>query len=1160
MAARQQKWLMMSSGKPKIFPLKDRQIDAVEPDTNIWLSASAGTGKTQVLTARVFRLLLTEKVDPEHILCLTFTKAGAAEMAERINRQLAAWVRMDDTRLASDLAAIGASTGPDTRDRARTLFARVLDAQGGGLRIMTIHGFCQSLLASFPEEAAISSMFKPIEARDQKILAREALGDLLQEEERAGRPQIIEAIQRLSVRMGEEATEQFLMACAAKADAMEGLPSGILPFVRGLLGLPIDGDARSWLADRCRDEAIDVRSMTLLRDAMAEAGGKKEQERQLAIRFWLTLSPQERADGLANVHLAWATKTTGAPPKPTKGLLKALPDYDFIAGTLFEWSNGLLEKAVLFEYADLFAGALEAGRAFYHRYADAKKLHGVVDFDDMIRMTAKLLQKSDMAEWIRYKLDQRTDHILIDEAQDTNVSQWEIVGALAGEFFAGLGVEPERHRTLFTVGDFKQAIFGFQGTSPHNYANARTEFFGLAEASEKPFGDLSLDRSFRSTPPILQVVDATLEQLGHEQLGLDHKIPDHRSNYSGASGSVTLWKPIANRSDADEEDEESWASEEKRVFAQQLAVQIKQWLSPENPLWLEREDRALQPKDVLILVSKRDELSALIVARLFAEKVPVAGIDRIRLNQPLVVQDLLAAIRFVLQPNDDLNLASLLVSPLLGWSQEDLLARGYRGKDHREKSLWEFLRRQDALGEQIKPLMQLLAMADFNTPYQFLETILSGPMQGRRKLLARLSHAAVDPLDELLATALAFERDHIPTLQGFLDWFDRGDVEIKREQVEGGNEVRLMTVHGAKGLQAPLVILANATFDPASKKSGGFTIKLGEGTGPELEYPVVPIRKAERVGILAEHAAHADKIAMEEHWRLLYVAMTRAEEHLVVAGVLGPRAKGEVPELSWYGAIERGLIALGSEWRDDPDWFAVREYRVENQNKPTLSPVADGGVDQDRDEAPAPDWLFRSAPEESRPPRPLTPSHLGPDDASNPPPDLAMRDAAERGMLLHSLFQRLPNIAPERRQDVADRWLEKQKQIADAVRRSEIIKTVLAVMDNPAWSALFAPDSLAEAPIAAVVGEHVVSGTVDRLLITDDHIYVVDFKTGRRVPDNAGQAPVAYLRQMAAYVAALEKIFPDRPIKAGLLYSHGPQMLEIPPELIEQHKPGFERI
>ncbi|MEP6010664.1 MAG: double-strand break repair helicase AddA, partial [Parasphingorhabdus sp.] len=1051
----------MSSDKPKIFPLKDRQIDAVEPESNVWLSASAGTGKTQVLTARVFRLLLSENVDPEHILCLTFTKAGAAEMAERINRQLAAWVRMDDAKLGSDLAAIGASTKPAVRDRARTLFARVLDAQGGGLRIMTIHSFCQSLLASFPEEAGIASLFKPIEARDQKILAREALGDLLLEEEQSGRKSIIDAIQQLSVRMGEEATELFLMACASKADAMENLATGVLPFARQLLGLPIDGDAETWLMERCEDSAIDRRSMEVMRDAMAEFGGKKERERQLKIRLWLTLTPKERAAALSDVHLGWATKTTGAPPAATKGLLKALPDYDFVAGSLFDWSNGLLETKALFDYADLFAGALDAGRAFYHRYAAAKKLNGVVDFDDMIRMTASLLQKSDMAAWIRYKLDQRTDHILIDEAQDTNLAQWDIVRALAGEFFAGIGADPDRHRTLFTVGDFKQAIFGFQGTSPHNYSNARTEFFGLADASEQPFGDLSLDRSFRSTPPILNVVDATLDQLSHEQLGLDQPIPEHRSNYLDASGSVALWKPVSSVSDAESEDEESWASEEKRAFAQQLALQIKQWLSPEKPLWLDRENRPLEPKDILILVSKRDELSALIVARLFAENVPVAGIDRIRLNQPLVVQDLLAAIRFVLQPNDDLNLAGLLVSPLLGWTQEDLLANGYRGGEHAEKSLWEFLRGRRALADQIKPLLELLGMADFNTPYQFLETMLSGPMQGRRKLLARLSHAAVDPLDELLATALAFERDHIPTLQGFLDWFDRGDVEIKREQVEGGNEVRLMTVHGAKGLQAPLVILANATFDPASKKSGGFAIKLGEGSHLELEYPVVPVRKSERVGILAEHAAHADKIAMEEHWRLLYVAMTRAEEHLVVAGILGPKARGEVPELSWFGAIERGLMAMGCDWREDPDWKAVQEYRIENKNKPAAPPARATPIDGDQEPVSSPDWLFRPAPEESRPPRPLTPSHLGLDEASNPPPNLTMRDAAERGILLHSLFQRLPDIEPDRRSDVADRWLSKQKQICDPGRRAEIIETALSVMDTPQWASLFAPESLA---------------------------------------------------------------------------------------------------
>lgn len=1142
-----------------LHPLADKQADAVVPEDNIWLSASAGTGKTQVLTARVFRLLLRENVDPEHILCLTFTKAGAAEMAERVHRQLAAWVRMPQKELRQQLFAIGASNDPPTQERARTLFARVLDARGGGLRIMTIHSFCQALLGSFPEEAGIASSFKPIEERDQKILARQALGEMLLAEEASGQTEITSAIQALSIRMGEEAAEQYLMRCASRAEAMEALPEGpLLPFVRRLLGLPIEGDAESWLTERCSDDVINRSAMTSLRDAMAENGGKKEQARQLIIRQWLVLSDQERAAALPELHHAWTTKTTGAPHKPTNALLAAFPDYEDVTAQLMTWSSELLETATLFEYADLLSGALNAGRSFFHRYARAKKLKGVVDFDDMIRMTAKLLGQGDMSHWIRYKLDQRTDHILVDEAQDTNLAQWEIVDALAEEFFAGKGAQDDKLRTLFTVGDFKQAIFGFQGTSPHNYTKAREEFFAKAEASEKPFNPLSLDRSFRSTPPILKVVDETLRNIGHDQLGLDELVPPHRSHFAGEPGSVSLWRPIAHGASVDPDDEESWIEDEKRLFANKLAFQIKSWLSPENPLWLAREGRPLEPKDVLILVSKRDELSALIVARLFAENVPVAGIDRIRLNQPLVVQDLLSAIRFVLQPNDDLNLASLLVSPLLGWSQEDLLQHGYRGEQHKAQSLWEFLRRHDGLEDAIQPLRDLLNMADFNTPYQFLETILSGEMQGRKKLVARLSQAAIDPLEELLNTTLAFEQDHIPTLQGFLDWFDRGDVDIKRDQAEGGNEVRLMTVHGAKGLQAPLVILANATFDPANKRQGGFDIPDPLRPDENIEYPAVPVRKSERVKLLDAYSTIAAAREMEEHWRLLYVAMTRAEEHLIIAGTLGPKADGVVPEQSWYGAVERGLMSLNCDWQDNLQWIAERQYIESNIPKSVVS--GKERSDGKEDEALLlPEWVKKPAPEEARPPRPLTPSDLGPDNSTNPPPSDVMRAAAQRGILLHSLFQRLPDIDPQKRADVADRWLEKQKAVADVEQRHEIIQTALAVLENPAWSALFAPGSLAEAPIAAVVGEHVISGTVDRLRVTDSHIYVVDFKTGRRVPKRIEDAPVAYFRQMSAYVMALEKIFPDRPIKAGLLYSQGPTMLEIPDELIERHKPGLDR-
>ncbi|MEM8918813.1 MAG: double-strand break repair helicase AddA [Pseudomonadota bacterium] len=1141
----------------RLHSLAKEQARAVQPEHNIWLSASAGTGKTQVLTARVFRLLLRENVDPEHLLCLTFTKAGAAEMAERIRGQLAAWVRMPQKDLRQDLHAIGASNDPVTQERARTLFARVLDARGGGLRIMTIHSFCQSLLASFPEEAGISSLFRPIEERDQKILAREALSGLLQEEEAAGRTAVIEAIQALSVRMGEDAAEQFLMSCAQKADAMELMPTGVLPFVRQLLNLPMDVDPDTWLTERCRDENIDRHAMQMLQSAMADGGGKKEKKQQAVISRWLAATPEERARTLQDLHEAWATKSTGLPFKPTKGLLTVLPDYDKVASALAQWSSDLLGTATLFQYSDLFAGGLEAGRAFYFRYRDAKRLRGGVDFDDMIRMTAKLLSQGSMAEWIRYKLDQRTDHILVDEAQDTNLSQWDIVHALADEFFAGLGASGDRLRTLFTVGDFKQAIFGFQGTSPHNYTQARDEFFDRSSASGRPFKSLSLNRSFRSTPPLLEVVDRTFEQIGHQDLGLEQAIRRHHSFFDAAPGSVTLWKPVAHGVNASAGEDETWLEDEKRVFAQRLAEQIKQWLSPDTGLWLSQKGRFAEPQDIMILVSKRDDLSALIVARLFADNIPVAGIDRIRLNQPLVVQDLLAAIRFVLQPHDDLNLASLLVSPLLGWSQDDLLKHAYRGEKHGGKSLWDFLKSECSSQDAIAILRDLLNMADFNTPYQFLESILSGQIQGRMKLLARLSQAALDPLEELLNTALEFEQNHVPTLQGFLDWFDRGDVEIKRDQGDVANEVRLMTVHGAKGLQAPVVVLANATYDPANRQNSGFDISLGQGIGADLDYPVIPPRKSERVGVLAEHAEHAGAREMEEHWRLLYVAMTRAEEHLFAGGVLGPRARGRIPEASWHAAIERGLVSMDCSEGPIEHWDTSLSHRVgvsrqkaqasRYREERTLTPEGTA----------LPDWLHQPAPQESRPPRPLTPSDPGVDDAVSPPAGVTARTAMERGKLLHSLFQRLPDIAAERRAEIADRWLKNQKGVADSAKRTELVDVVLQVLHNPQWAGFFADKALAEAPIAAVVDDYVVSGTVDRLIVEEDRVLVIDFKTGRKLPRDLEDVPLSYLRQMASYRAALQKIFPDRPVQAALLFSEGPLLLELPNALLDRHKPGY---
>ncbi|MBX9814155.1 MAG: UvrD-helicase domain-containing protein, partial [Sphingomonas sp.] len=882
--------------------LKANQAKASAPAAHVWLAASAGTGKTQVLAARVYRLLL-RGTDPSAILCLTFTKAGAAEMAARVSARLAAWVRMPEPDLKKDLFALGEDHhDPALVARARVLFAKLLDAPGGGLRIQTIHGFCQALLAGFPLEAGLVPGFRPIEGREEAVLARETLAELLVTAEREGRLGLVDAVGALSLRLGEGGAEDFLRACAGARAALAALPSGIGPYVRDKLDLP-RGDIGEALAEACGDDRFDVAALRRIAAANRAWGAATGLAHADLAAAWLEAPPGERATMLAALRgIAFTGK--GEPRKYAAKLLAAAPDYAELAVALGTRCAELAAMAERARFADLFAAGLDAGRAYAEAYAAAKRARGLVDFEDLIQATVALLDQPGMGEWVRYKLDLATEHILVDEAQDTNVAQWSIIAALAGEFFAGEGTRA--HRTLFVVGDYKQAIFGFQGTDPLNFAAAERSFGGRARAAfdpdlgeGTPWHRLSLTHSFRSTRPILEFVDAAIEALPAPGMGLIAEREPHASEVAGP-GRVELWPPVVAGEEV--EGEEDWLGDHVRALATRIAKRIKAWLDPAAPLMLGAKGRALAPGDVMILVKRRGELAALIVARLYAEGVPVAGVDRLRLNAPLAVQDLLAAVRFALQPEDDLALASLLVSPLIGWSQDALLAAAAP----RATGLWRHLRAtQD--DERLAPLYDILARADLATPYQLLEHLLSGPLDGRRKLLRRLGEEARDPIDELLAAALDFETLATPTLQAFLDWFDRGEVEIKREAEGGGGAVRVMTAHGAKGLQAPMVILADACADPASAPRA----LLGWSPEGGAPLPMLRPRAAEKSGPLVDLVETAARRDLEEHWRLFYVAATRAEEHLVIAGSLGPRAQGVPPALSWYSAADKAFAALG---------------------------------------------------------------------------------------------------------------------------------------------------------------------------------------------------------------------------------------------------------
>lgn len=1163
---------MSGGANGNVFPLQDNQLTAAEPEVNVWLSASAGTGKTQVLSARVLRLLLRPDVEPSQILCLTFTKAGAAEMANRINAVLARWVRLPVAVLAKELGYLGADIGPETQERARSLFASVLDCPGGGLRIDTIHAFAQYLIGNFPEEAGLAPGTRVLDDRSRELLARAVLTDMIEEAEAAQDRAILDGLTQFTTRKDPGALHKWLMRAAAAQELWEGPASWQPPMagrVRQILGMPADADA-AWANDPLDPDVFPDHQLEAMLPSLDGWKAKTGQETAAFIRHWLALDGPARVEAVAGFYTTLLKKD--GDPRKMDGAAKADPQFPGRQEEIAEALRLVEERRKLLSCAAIVTSALEIGRAFAVRWEARKAREGWLDFADLIRKAAMLLGQSEAADWIRYKLDRHFDHILIDEAQDTNQSQWDIVDALIDDFFTGEGARGDKLRTIFTVGDYKQAIFGFQGTSPENFARAKERIHARIRAAqegirasrtnrrEPGWEDLDLGRSFRTADIVLDFVNRMIALLGFGAFGLDTPPRPHEG--TERPGLVTLWPPVFVSPEAGEasEDEDAeggrdWVPRNDTRLADKIADQVHRWVSLTEPFVLAKGARRhAQAGDIMVLVRQRKELAAQIVAKLNARGVPVAGVDRLRLGAPLAVKDVLAALRFAAQPQDDLALANLLASPLIGWSQDDILEHVPRAAKQR---LWDHLRRDDApafVAETAEKLRDLLRRADYQTPQGLIAWLLTGPWQGRARLVERLGAEANDPLDELINAAFAYEAEHWPSLAGFLTWFDAGTGDLKRDSDAASGQVRVMTVHGSKGLQAPIVILADATGAPGDP--GDLALEddpFGLAPDRKREVPLPPLSKAEKAGPVSDAEDAAKLAAMQEHWRLLYVALTRAEEALFIGGSLGKtEAKnGEPHEDSWYARI---APLFDSKELDDPLWGWRKEWGL---RAAPLEAKDSAGAGEAAPELPR--WMTTPIGPEPRPPRPLAPSAAGEEAGAEPPlPPEAARDAARRGSLIHKLLERLPDVPANARNEAARRWLERQAGDLPEAMRDEMLAAALGVLDHPGFGAIFSGEALAEVPLAATVDGVVVAGTADRLLIEERRITVVDFKTTRRPPASAAEVPLATLRQMAAYVAALEAIYPDREVRAGVLYTHAPVLFALDPQVLASHKHALQ--
>lgn len=1165
----------MSGGGGLVFPLAGNQRLAADPADNVWLSASAGTGKTQVLSARVLRLLLREDVSPSQILCLTFTKAGAAEMANRINAVLARWVRIDAVTLARELGNLGADIDPATQERARSLFASVLDCPGGGLRIDTIHAFAQFLIGNFPEEAGLAPGTRVMDDRDRELLAREVLTELFQEAERTHDVRLLDGITQFTTRKDPGSLHGWLMRAADAQELWEGRGSWQSPMdarVRQTLGMPADA-GEGWAAEVLHPDLFPDDILLAMLPALEGWKADTGQKAAAFVRQWLTLGLAERVIA-AGTFRDTLLKKDGE-PRAMAGAAKIEPRFTDYQSNIAEALREYETRRSLLACAETITSALEIGRAFAFKWEARKAREGLLDFGDLIRKAAALLGNSEAAEWIRYKLDRHFDHILIDEAQDTNQSQWDIVEALIDDFFAGEGARGDKLRTIFTVGDYKQAIFGFQGTSPENFARAKDRIRARITAAQDGirasrthrripgWQDLDLGQSFRTARIVLDFVNRMIGALGFAEFGLDREPAEHVG--AERPGLVVLWPPVVPEkaeSEGDEEDgaqgEQGWLARHDTLLAERIAEQVRRWVALEEPFVLAKGIRRhATAGDIMVLVRQRKELASQIVAKLHARGVPVAGVDRLRLGAPLAVRDVLAALRFAAQPHDDLSLANLLASPLIGWSQDDILAHVPRGKDLR---LWDHLRRKDApdlVQRTASKLRDLLRRTDYQTPQALIAWLLTGPWQGRAQLVARLGVEANDPLDELVNAAFAYETEHWPSLAGFLTWFDAGTGDLKRDSDSASGQVRVMTVHGSKGLQAPIVILADATGAPGDP--GDLSLEdnpLGEVLARNRMVPLPPLGKEERKGRIAEAEAAKKRAALQEHWRLLYVALTRAEEALFIGGSLNKvEAKKGVPhEDSWHARL--APLFEGEELAD-PLWTWRKEWG--ERADPLVPDDAAAAAGAGQPPVVLPPWALTPIGPEPRPPRPLAPSSAGEDKGAEPPlPPEAARHAARRGSLIHALLERLPEVAAAERAEAARRWLARQAGDLPEELREEMLASSLGVIDHPEFAPIFSGAALAEVPLAATVDGVVVAGTADRLLIEDGAVTVVDFKTTRRPPASASEVPAATLRQMVAYVAALEAIYPGRAVRAAVLYTHAPVLFALDRTALERHKNALQ--
>jgi ATP-dependent helicase/nuclease subunit A len=1139
--------------------VRDKQASASNPVSSSFVSANAGSGKTHVLVQRVTRLLLSG-VPPEKILCITFTKAAAANMAERVFTTLGHWVTLDDDALDEAIRDAGLPN-PTSRLRkvARELFARALETPGG-LKVQTIHALCTWLLQQFPFEANVPARFAVLDERDQTDMMERANLKVFLEAARAPDSVLGRALQTAMANAADVTFKDVVRdACLSRDHFMAwtdaaGSAEAAANQMSAVLGLG-PSDCIEDVEREIVDGPFLARARWLDIAGALDGGSKLDQNQANQLRASLGFIGTEQVDEYLCVFL-----TDKKEPRKTVLTQRFCDDNPSVA-RLFdnEWARllPLIEKRRAVVTRDRTAALLHIAIAAVANYRREKQKRGLLDYDDLIDKTLALLTKVS-AGWVHYKLDRGVDHVLIDEAQDTSPRQWDIVEHIISEFAAGEGARDGITRTVFAVGDEKQSIFSFQGAAPREFAERRQRFASRFRGAGLDFDSISFTYSFRSGAGVLRAVESAFQSPEiYQSITTDRDgMPPHLALDDAGPSLIELW-PLAK---ADEREEiEGWrapfddmsVTSPEVKLSRRIQAEVKRLVAGGTLTGPKGARRPLTYGDVLVLVRRRGNLFDAVIQALKHASIPVAGADRLKLTEHIAIIDLMNLADALLLPRDDLALAVALKSPLFGLDDDDLFVIAWE----RKGSLREALSLEAAANPKFQDALRRLEECErrfaYETPFAFYAWLLGGD-GGRQRILRRLGQEANDALDEFLELALNYERKAPASLQGFMAWLRSADTEVKRDMEISRDEVRVMTVHGAKGLEASVVIMVDTTSSPADTQRLRL-IQVPRGDGGNVT--VWAGKKAddpERVAA-AREAMLGD--TEDEYRRLLYVAMTRAADRLIVAGIKPGNSK-TIREFCWYDLVEKGLAASGlrEEIIETDDGKIKRYMRPEDD-------IQAGGVVADTTNAQRalPAWLRTPLPARAAASDLLRPSGASDDKARRirSGESVGQRtQALRRGTLVHRLLQSLPEVAVGRRRDASLNFLRRNAGDWSASDHEALATKVLDLIGDVRFAAVFGDGSRAEVPIVGRLersdgASMLVSGQIDRLVVTDTEVLIVDFKTNQSPPDSATDAPAAYIRQLALYRAVLALLYPQRPIRTALLWTETPELMEILPSALD---------